>query len=646
MATKKMGPISVVDFETKPIGGYRPDEYPPKPVGVSIQRPGERKPKYWSFGHPEGNNCTEAQAKNALLAVWKSKEEVLCHHGKFDHDVAETHWKFEPLGWARQHDTVFLLALDDPYAPDLKLKSSAERILGMKPEERDAIREWAIEQRLMPKNKKEAGEFIHLAPGGLVGKYADGDVTRTKRLFDLKMQEILKNGMGEAYDRERRLMPVLLRNERQGVRADLALLRTEARKYGGAKDGEKYGDLGDLSGGAWDIADAWLRKTLKRKDLNVDSDTDLAEALIKSGKADEELFLRTPTGQMSTAKDSLIGAVTDERVLRVLQYRSKLGTAKGTFLLPWLREAEHTGGIVHPSWNQVRQHGAGGEAGAKTGRLSASRFMNVPKPYMEKAGKYEHPKFVPGLPELPRVRSYLLPDKGTVWCKRDYMQQELRVLAHFEDGVLLQNYLRDPKLDVHQLAADMVCSMLGLPQSPDMRDKMKTIGFGLLYGMGLGSLADRMGVDVATAAKLKKAYLAIFPGLKSLQEDLTRRGKTGVPLRTWGGRLYYAEEAKYIEKRGRICSFEYRLLNYLIQGSSADCTKEALIRYDTEKKHGRFLVTVHDEINICVPPKAAKAEMRLLFDVMRSVEFDIPMLSDGSMGDSWGSLKKLEKEFA
>ena len=645
MAARKEAP-AVVDFETKPVGGYRPDEYPPKPVGVSIQKPGDRKARYWAFGHPEGNNCTEAEAKAELARVWQSKWSVLCHHGKFDHDVAETHWKFKPLDWRRQHDTVFLLALDDPYAPDFRLKSSAERILGMPPEERDAIREWAIENRLMPKNRKEAGEFIHLAPGGLVGRYADGDVTRTKRLFDLKMPEILKNGMGDAYDRERRLMPVLLRNERQGVRADLALLRAEAKRYGGAKDAEKYGDLGNLSGGAWDIADAWLRKALRSRYLNVDSDTDLAEALIRSGKADEALFLRTPTGQMSTAKDSLIGAVTDERVLRVLQYRSKLGTAKGTFLLPWLREAEHTGGVVHPSWNQVRQHGAGGEAGAKTGRLSASRFMNVPKPYLEKAGKYEHPKFVPGLPELPRVRSYLLPDKGTVWLKRDYMQQELRVLAHFEDGVLLQNYLNDPKLDVHQLAADMVCEMLGLAQTPDMRDKMKTIGFGLLYGMGLGSLADRMGVDVAAAARLKKAYLAIFPGLKDLQEDLTRRGKTGLPLRTWGGRLYYAEEAKYIEKRGRVCSFEYRLLNYLIQGSSADCTKEALIRYDAEKKHGRFLVTVHDEINICAPPKAARSEMRLLFDVMRSVEFDVPMLSDGSEGDSWGSLKKLDKEFA
>jgi DNA polymerase I len=449
--------------------------------------------------------------------------------------------------------------------------------------------------------------------------------------------------MGPAYDRERRLMPVLLKNEREGIRADLELLRAEAKKYGGAKDAEKYGDLGDLSGGAWDIADDWIRKALKAKDLNVDSDEDLALALIKSKKADEALFLRTPTGLMSTAKDSLIGAVTDERVLRVLQYRSKLGTAKGTFLLPWLREAEHTGGVVHPSWNQVRQHTGTGDAGAKTGRMSASRFMNVPKPYLEKVGKYEHPKFVVGLPELPRVRLYLLPDPGTVWCKRDYMQQELRVLAHFEDGVLLQNYLNNPLLDVHQMAAEMVAAMLGIPLEPIMRDQMKTIGFGLLYGMGLGSLAERMGVDVATASRLKKAYLAIFPGLEELQKDLTLRGKTGLPLRTWGGRVYYAEEPRFVKKYNRVASFEYRLLNYLIQGSSADCTKEAIIRYDQEKKHGRFLVTVHDEINICAPAKAVKSEMKLLRDVMRSVEFDAPMLSDGSVGSSWGTLEKFKE---
>lgn len=632
----------VVDFETKPVGGFRPDDYPPKPVGVSVWRPGEKAPKYWAFGHPTENNCTEQQARAAVADVWKSDKPVLCHHGKFDHDVAETHWGLPLLPWQRQHDTVFLLALDDPYAPDLKLKSAAHRLLGMPPEEKDAIREWAIGQKLMPKNKKEASEFIHLAPGGLVGKYANGDTLRTGKLFKLKHQQIIKDGMGEAYDRERRLMPVLLENERRGVRADLGLLRLEAKKFGGSGDAKKYGDLGDLSGGAGDIVDNWIRKALKAKDLNVDSDADLAEALIRAGKADEGLFLSTPTGLMSTAKDSLIGAVTDQRVLGALQYRSKLATAKGTFLLPWLREAEHTGGIVHPSWNQVRQHGAHGEAGAKTGRLSASRFMNVPKPYLEKAGKYEHPKFIAGLPELPRVRLYLLPDRGCVWGKRDYAQQELRVLAHYESGVLMARYNSEPKLDVHQLAAEMVCEMLGMPLTPDMRDKMKTIGFGLLYGMGLGALAERMEVDVRTAKRLQGAYLSIFPGLEDLQDDLKARGKAGVPLRTWGGRLYYAETPKFVKKWGRVASFEYRLLNYLIQGSSADCTKEALIRYHGAKREGRFLVTVHDEINICAPKGAMKREMSILRECMVSVEFDVPMLSDGSVGRSWGELEKLK----
>ena len=303
---------------------------------------------------------------------------------------------------------------------------------------------------------------------------------------------------------------------------------------------------------------------------------------------------------------------------------------------------------MHPSWNQVRQHTGLGDAGAKTGRMSASRFMNVPGKFGENIGtagaKYAHPDFVKGLPELPRVRDYLLPDEGEVWLKRDYQQQELRVLGHFEDGVLLDNYLSNPRLDVHQLAAEMVCEMLGLPLTPDMRGKMKTIGFGLLYGMGLGALAERMDVDVATAKRLKQAYLDIFPGLSDLQDALKARGKAGVPLRTWGGRVYYAEEPKYVEKRGRVCSFEYRLLNYLIQGSSADCTKEAIIRYDAVRRHGRFVVTVHDEINVSVPLKHLRSEAQILREVMASVEFDVPMLSDAKFGERWGKLEKLDEQ--
>ena len=86
------------------------------------------------------------------------------------------------------------------------LAAAAQEILGMEPEERDAIRDWAIEQKLMPRTRKEAGEFIHLAPGKMVGRYANGDIVRTRKLFAKCWPEVVvERGMSAAYDRDRRL---------------------------------------------------------------------------------------------------------------------------------------------------------------------------------------------------------------------------------------------------------------------------------------------------------------------------------------------------------------------------------------------------------------------------------------------------------
>jgi DNA polymerase-1 len=615
---------ATIDFETMPIAAW-PD-YPPKPVGVSIMLPGDRKPKYLAWGHPCENNCTKDDARRALESIWASKDSILCHHAKFDLDVAETHLGLRLPPWERIHDTMFLLFLNDPHS-ELKLKPAAERLLNMPPDEQDAILQWAIDNKLLPRNAKKAGHLICKAPGKLVGKYADGDVIRTIKLFTMLYPVIMERGMGEAYDRERRLLPVLLKNEREGIRTDTDVMRADDAKYAKAQ----------LD------ADAWLRKTLKAKDLNVDSDAELADALVKSKAADPELFLLTGKGNRSVAKDSLLGAVTNPKVLTVLQYRSKLSTAYGTFLKPWLAESEANGGMVHPSWNQVRQSGSMGDAGARTGRLSASRFMNVPKRFEEEEGKYMHPTYAK-LPQLPQLRGYMLPDKGHVWVKRDYSQQELRVLGHFEDGVLMEKFLADPTVDIHQLAGDMLITMGFFDGNRKRaRKACKTLGFGLLYGMGLGSLAERLDTDVGNAKVIKGAYMDIFPGLKDLQDNLKKRAQQNLPLRTWGGREYYVEPPKYSEKHRRMQSFEYKLLNYLIQGSSADCTKEAVIRYDAAKKDGRFLVMVHDEINISVPPKAMEAEAKLLREIMASIEFDIPMRSDCGFGDSWASLKPLEE---
>jgi DNA polymerase-1 len=221
------------------------------------------------------------------------------------------------------------------------------------------------------------------------------------------------------------------------------------------------------------------------------------------------------------------------------------------------------------------------------------------------------------------------------------MQQELRVLGHFGDGVLMEKFGLDPTLDVHDLAAKLIDDNFGIPVT---RDDTKTLGFGLLYGMGLGALAERLNVDVNTAKKIKGAYLGIFPELKELQDGLKQYAAENRPLTTWGGRQYYCEEAKWSDKYNRMQTYEYKLLNYLIQGSSADCTKEAIIRYDTARNKGRVLLSVHDEINLSVPKKYVKSEMQLLREVMASVEFDVPMLSDGATGLNWGSLTKFEEK--
>jgi DNA polymerase I-like protein with 3'-5' exonuclease and polymerase domains len=115
----------------------------------------------------------------------------------------------------------------------------------------------------------------------------------------------------------------------------------------------------------------------------------------------------------------------------------------------------------------------------------------------------------------------------------------------------------------------------------------------------------------------------------------------GEPITTWGGREYYVEPPKFDKKYNRHMTYEYKLLNYLIQGSAADITKQAIINYISHpKRRGRFMVTVYDEINASMPAKYLKEEMAILRDCMESIDLDVPLLSEGKTGPSWGEAVK------
>lgn len=626
--------VIVVDFETK---GIEPrPKYPPVPVSLALKWPDRKDYILMSWGH-EGNdnNCTEREARNELERARRSKYPLLCQYGMFDHEVAEAAWDMPLLSWERCHDTMFLIFLDNPHAPSLSLKPSAERLLGIKPEEQDKMYEWIIANVPEAKRKpSEAGAYIWKCPYRIVKPYHKGDLTRTGKIFNLLWPRIVDAGMRDAYDRERRLMPILLRNAQRGMRVDVNAL-------------EK--DLPAMRAGVEKV-DHWLEKKLKKPGINIDSDKQLGEALYDAGIVTD--FKRTAKGQLSVSKKYLtIDKFKDKRVYHALTYRGQMSTSISMFGEPWLELAtqSRTGDLLHANWAQVRspKGDRSDTKGARSGRIICSKpnLLNIPKKWKRAiTAGYLHPAFLDVI-ELPFMRRYCLPSKGKQWGRRDWNQQELRLFAHFEEGPVMEGFLTDPKYDIHETVREEVERALVAAQLRESfdRDSAKTTVFGDVYGQGITGLMDALKLpdeERAVAQTIKRALNRAIPTIKMLSNQLKALAKEGLPIKTIGGRLYYCEEPAYSKKYGRDMTFEHKLISYLCQGSGADVTKEALIRYyEHPKRQEEFTVTVYDELDVDLPMSArgVKQEMTVLKECMM-IECDVPLLSDGEVGPNWGNL--------
>ncbi len=627
--------VIVADFETKAIEP-RP-HYPPKPVSLGLQWPGQPK-MLLGWGHQgAGNTCTEKEARGEYLKARNSRYPMLFQYGMFDQDVAESAWDIPLLPWEKYHDTMFLLFYHNPHADTLSLKPSAHSILGIAPDEQDRMYDWIVANVPEAKRKPStAGAYIWRCPFTIVKPYLGGDLLRTLKLFNYLYPRIVAAGMLEAYERDRRLMPVLLRNAREGMRVDVG--RLEA-------------DLPRMQSGV-EAATKWLRKRLKQPDMNVDSDQQLGQALMTSGVVDERSFKRTPKGQLSVSKKHLtIDKFKDKKVYQALTYRTQMSTSITMFMEPWLELAREDG-LLHGNWAQVRspKGDANDTKGARSGRIICSKpnLLNIPKKWKRSiSAGYVHPAWLAkGLTELPFMRTYVLPDKNQIWGRRDYNQQELRLFGEYEEGEVMAGFMNQTDYDIHELVrseAEVSLVEAMLREEFD-RDSAKTVVFGALYGQGLNGLMLSLNMpeeERHVAQLIQKALNRAVPSIKELSNVLKAIGDQELPIKTFGGRLYYKEPSKYVEKFGRVMDFGYKLLNYLIQGSAADITKEAIVRYDAHpRREGRLVVTVYDEIDISVPRRAVKQEMTLLRDCMRSVETVIPMLSDGEIGSNWGTLTK------
>ena len=240
------------------------------------------------------------------------------------------------------------------------------------------------------------------------------------------------------------------------------------------------------------------------------------------------------------------------------------------------------------------------------------------------------------------LRNYVIPrSKDRVIAVRDYSQQEYRILAHYEAGPLLERYQANPFIDMHEEARQMIYELVLKLYD---RRPVKDTGFGLIYGLGLKSLAFKLKLDIQDTKDLRNAYLRAIPGLPELQKDIKKRCSRGEPIRTWGGRLYWVEPPAFSKKFNKVMSYEYKMLNVLIQGGAADNTKEAMIRADAAlPKDIPLLIQLHDELAIEAAHAKLDKGMKILREAMESVEFDVKMISDGKWSPrSWGSVKSYD----
>ena len=607
-------PLAVIDFETLRIEP-RPD-YPPKPVGLAILEPGKR-PVYLAWGHPYKNNCAFEDAYKTLHRIYE-RYCVVMHNATFDLEVAE---KFFDLPLVPPHgfcDTMLEAFLYNPRFPDMKLKNLANNLLDMPPVEEQRLHEWILDHVFTSQKggrgnikiwdhrprglyaipPSQAGGFIGYAPGDLVGKYAKGDVARTKKLHNLFMSKIKKLGMMEQWDVEHRVAIKAMIMSRGGVRIDVDNLAP------------------DLETAKKKLATAERNVYKKLGEINLDSPKQKIEAFESKGLVSEWEY--TEKGNPKTSIDSLMRVCTDKKLVKDLNIYSKYNKIIGTYMQPWLASALKNNGYFYPWYNTIKGED---DRGTYTGRFS-SNFQQVPRRIEDVS-----------LKGLPFLRNYVIADKKQhVLFNRDFSGQEVRILAHFEDGVLLSAFNKNPELDGHSFVNDLVIKLTGVNYG---RSAIKACNFLIIYGGGVYALSQNLGVPYNQAEEIYKAHGDALVGLSELKNELRLLARRGEMFKTAGGRWYDFEEG-----------FEYVALNTLIQGSAADHSKRALLNIsdmiETKGYDARLMLTVHDEFMISGPARCKKKFMTDFREAMEYDElFDLPMLTDGKIGKCWGKMEKV-----
>jgi len=445
---------------------------------------------------------------------------------------------------------------------------------------------------------------MYKLPSQFVGEYAEADARLTLKLHEKLSWEIAKDNLETVYDMECKLINVILSMTKRGVRVDIPQSMRLIEQF---KNKEKK----------------LLRRVRDLTNLNVE-----IWSAASIAKAFDSLNLPYERTEKTNAPSFTKLFLTDHphELPRLITQARELNKLQGTFLHGMLKYQKN--GRIHAHINQIRSD----SGGAVSGRFS-----------------YNHPNLqqVPSRGQFANsIRKLFIPEMGEYWLKADYSQQEPRLLTHFarlakqEGSEEVQEAYRKEDLDFHQQTADMA----GIG-----RKLAKTIGLGVIYGMGYNKLARELDMDPAEAKKMMNSFHDRVPFMKGMLEFVMNRANERGTIRTllgrkcrfdlwepvtWGvHKALPLNQAKTEHGMAIKRAYTYKALNRLIQGSAADQTKKAMV--DIYEQLGVVpLIQVHDELDCSVKNEK---EVKDIKEIMENcVELHVPSKVDTDMGESWG----------
>ncbi len=453
-----------------------------------------------------------------------------------------------------------------------------------------------IDELIGPKGKNQ--KSMRDLPPTLVYEYACEDADVTLKLKNVLEPKLKESGVEHLfYDIEMPLVPVLAEMEMNGVCIDTDSLNETSKIF--------TNRMQELEQRIYELAG---------EQFNIASPKQVGDILFGKMKIIDKPK-KTKTGQFVTSEEVLMQLKHKNEIVEDILNHRGLKKLLGTYIDALPKLINPRTGHIHTSFNQTI---------TATGRLSSSdpNLQNIP--IRGEDGK--------------EIRKAFIPEPGCLFFSADYSQIELRVMAHLSQDENMMNVFREGK-DLHAATAATIYKKDINEVSRDERTKSKRANFGIIYGITVFGLAERLDIARDEAKQLIDGFFQTFPQVHQYMEASKQKAREKGYAETVFHRRRYLPDIN--SHNATVRNFaERNAINAPIQGSAADIIKVAMIRifnrFKAEGIRSKMILQVHDELNFSVYPEEKEIVERIVIEEMQNAfPLSVPLVADSGFGQNW-----------